>query len=200
MKNGILIFISGIIGVLMIAIVMTIGGNQSRSVELQENLSGAAENAVWDTITGKATMSTDGMITEVVEQLAAALDSDMGTAFRVYQIDADKGLLAVGAAGDYQHPNGTQGDVSWERMVIYERGDEEEVNSCEVQFYKDKEALLTQADCYKRVTVISGLRVKKPSEPKKDGLVFAGWRDSNDYIADFSQAVTKDISYYAAWE
>lgn len=200
MKNGILIFISGIIGVLVMAIVMTIGGNQSRSIELQENLSGAAENAVWDTTTGKATMDADGMITEAVAQMVIALDSDMGTAFRVYQTDADKGLLAVGAAGDYQHPNGTQGDVSWERMVIYERGDEEEVNSCEVRFYKDKEALLTQADCYKRVTVISGLRVKKPSEPKKDGLVFAGWRDSNDYIADFSQAVTGDISYYAAWE
>lgn len=200
MRSGIFIFISAIIGVLMVAIVMTIGGHQVRSGELQENLSGAVENAVLDAVTDKESLNTAEMLAEAAEQLSVVLDSDMETELLVYQAEADMGILSASAKGNYMHPNGEAGDVMWERMAIYEKGDEEEMKQCEVRFYKDKETLLSQGSCYKLMRVLYGSCAAKPVQPKKEGLVFAGWRDSNDYIADFSQAVTGDIVYYAAWE
>ena len=71
---------------------------------------------------------------------------------------------------------------------------------CEVSFYMNKEELMEDGDCYKRCVVMDGETVKMPVEPKLEGASFAGWRDSNDYIADFSQPVHGELSYYAAWE
>lgn len=201
MKNGVLILLNGLLGVILLAIVLTIGGNMNRSVELQENMSGAVEGVVAETMDREADMHASEMMEECIAQMAVALDSDMGVEFRVYQADAEKGILSVRAVGDYQHLNGGQGDVAWERTVICEQnGEDETVSNCEVRFYENKEALLREERCYKVFRVQCGSSIVEPRCPKKEGLVFAGWRDANDYIADFSQIITQDISYYAAWE
>lgn len=201
MKNGVLILLNGLLGVILLAIVMTIGGNMNRSVELQENMSGAVEGVVAETMDREECMYASEMVEECIAQMAVALDSDMGVEFRVYQADAEKGILSVCAVGDYQHLNGEQGDVAWERTVICEQnGEDETVDNCEVRFYENKEALLGEERCYKVFRIQPGSSIAEPGCPKKEGLVFAGWRDANDYIADFSQTITQDISYYAAWE
>lgn len=201
MKNGVLILFSGLLGIVLLTVVMTIGGNMNRSVELQGNLSGAVEGSVAEIKDSKVNRHTDEMLEVCVAQMAVTMDSDMDLEFRVYQSDAVKGILSVCAVGDYQHLNGEQGDTAWERTVIYEQnGKDEAMSDCKVCFYENKELMLTQGNCYKVYKVRSASSIGEPHEPKKEGKVFAGWRDINDYIADFSQPIVQDISYYAVWE
>ena len=93
-------------------------------------------------------------------------------------------------SGAYIHPNGMKGSTEWERVVIREEGAEKEaMKVCEVSFYMNKEAMSGEKECYKKYYVPKGGKVTMPVEPQKAGMVFAGWRDVNDYIADFSQPV-----------
>lgn len=201
MKNGVQILFGGLMGIILLAIVMTIGGNMNRSVELQENMSGAVEGSVAEIKYSGMNAHTDKMLEECIAQMAVALDSDMDIQFRVYQADASKGILSMCAVGDYQHLNGMQGDTAWERTAIYEQSVKEEtMDDCEVCFYENKELMLAKGKCYKIYKILNGSAIPEPDAPKREGKTFAGWRDVNDYIADFSQPIVQNISYYAVWE
>lgn len=201
MKNGVLILLSALLGGILSAVVMTIGEDMNRSVELEENMSGAVEGAVAEIGYREETVYTDEMLGDCVSQMAVVFDSDTDIEVRVYQADAAKGILSVRALGNYKHLNGTKGDTAWERTVIYEEnGEEERMSNCKVRFYEDKELLTAQGKCYKEFVVSNGASIAEPKIPEKEGRTFAGWRDVNDYIADFSQPILEDISYYAVWE
>lgn len=201
MKNGVILLLSGAIGILMLAVIMTICGNMNRSVELQENLSTAMESSVKNLKEQETDRSDDEMLSECIESIALAVDSEMEAAVEVYQADAGKGILSLRTVGRYIHPNGVEGETAWERTVIYERrGETEEMEAYEVSFYTSKEELLRKGICYKSYSVMEGECITSPVEPQKSGMVFAGWKDSNDYMADFSQPVLQNLCYYAAWE
>lgn len=201
MKNGMLILLSALLGGILLAVVVTIGGDVNRSVELEENMSGAVEGAVAEIRYGEENVYTDEMLGDWLSQMAVAFDADMDIEVRVYQADAAKGIMSVCAIGNYRHLNGTKGDTAWERTVIYEgNGGEEQMSICKVRFYENKELLTTQGNCYKEFEVLSGASIAQPHISEKEGRIFAGWRDVNDYIADFSQPILEDISYYAVWE
>lgn len=201
MKNGVLILLSALLGGILFAVVMTIGEDMNRSVELEENMSGAVEGAVAEIRYREETVYTDEMLGDCVSQMAVVFDSDTDIEVRVYQADAAKGILSVCALGNYKHLNETKGDIAWERTVIYEENGEEEcMSNCRVRFYEEKELLTAQGKCYKEFVVSNGESIAEPYISEKEGRRFAGWRDANDYIADFSQPIVEDISYYAVWE
>lgn len=201
MKNGILILLCSSLGVVLMAIVLTIGNHMNRSVEFQENMSGAVERTMEEMVNREQSVRADEMVEECIQQMAISMDSDTDIEFRVYQADAEKGILSVRAVGNYQHLNESQGDVVWERTVIYDQNIKDETETMyRVQFYDTKEELLKDGRCYKTLVVLNGTSISEPYAPTKEGRIFAGWRDINDYVADFSQPVTQDISYYAAWE
>lgn len=201
MKNGVMLLLSGAIGTLILAVVMTICGNMNHSVELQENLSTAMEGSVMEMSGGDADWSEMEMLTECIESMVFAVDSDMALMVEVRQADARKGILSMCTTGKYKHPNGMDGETKWERTVIYEKGEEaEKMEVCKVSFYGSKEDLMSEEACYKSYSVMEGECIMAPVEPRKAGLVFAGWKDSNDYMADFSQPVCQNLCYYAAWE
>ncbi len=201
MKNGVMLLVSGAIGILVFAMVMTICGHMNRSTELQENLSTAAEGALQEGIEGEWIKNDHALLAECIGRMAVALDADTDIVIDVFGIDSQKGILALRMSGNYKHPNGMKGSTEWERVVIRENGEEKEtMEVCEVSFYMNKEAMSDEKECYKKYYVPKGEQVIMPVEPQKDGMVFAGWRDVNDYIADFSQPVDQRISYYAAWE
>ena len=201
MKNGVMLLVSGAIGILVFAMVMTICGHMDRSTELQENLSTAAEGALQGAVHGNAIKNDHALLAECIGRMAVALDADTDMVIDVFGIDSKKGILALRMSGAYIHPNGMNGSTEWERVVIREEGAEKEaMKVCEVSFYMNKEAMSGEKECYKKYYVPKGGKVTMPVEPQKAGMVFAGWRDVNDYIADFSQPVDQRISYYAAWD
>lgn len=201
MKNVALLLVSGILGVMVLAMVMTICGDMNRNTEVRENLSTAMEGALKEVEESEAVHGEKELLAGCIGRMALAADADTDLTFEVCQADAEKGILALRVAGNYAHPNGMEGETSWERVVICERKKEDtRMKVCEVSFYMNKEELLEDGDCYKRCVVMDGETVKMPVEPKLEGVSFAGWRDSNDYIADFSQPVHGELSYYAAWE
>lgn len=201
MKNGVMLLVSGAIGILVFAMVMTICGHMDRSTELQENLSTAAEGALQGAVHGNAIKNDHALLAECIGRMAVALDADTDMVIDVFGIDSKKGILALRMSGAYIHPNGMKGSTEWERVVIREEGAEKEaMKVCEVSFYMNKEAMSGEKECYKKYYVPKGGKVTMPVEPQKAGMVFAGWRDVNDYIADFSQPVDQRISYYAAWD
>ncbi len=201
MKNGVMLLLSGVIGILMLAIVMTICGNMNRSVELQGNLSTAMESTMKNYPEYNVARSDEELLAECIEGMAVAVDSDMEITVEVYQADAQKKILSLRTVGKYMHPNGMEGETEWERTVIYEKkGEIEEMETCEVSFYRNKEELLREGTCYKKYYVAKGECITAPIEPQISGSVFAGWKDSNDYMADFSQPVLQNLCYYAAWE
>ena len=201
MKNGVMLLVSGAIGILVFAMAMTICGHMNRSTELQENLSTAAEGALQEGAEGDWIKNDRALLAECVGRMAVALDADTDIVIDVFGIDSQKGILALRMSGNYKHPNGMKGSTEWDRVVIRENGEEKEaMKVCEVSFYMNKEAMSDGKECYKKYYVPKGEQVIMPVEPQKDGMVFAGWRDVNDYIADFSQPVDQRISYYAAWE
>lgn len=201
MKNGVILLLSGVMGILMLAVVMTICGNMNHSVELQENMSTAMEASVKNIREQETGQSDAQMLSECIESIVLAVDSETEAAVEVYQADAGKGILSLRTVGSYIHPNGMEGDTEWERTLIYEkRGEAEEMETYKISFYMSKEELLGRGTCYKSYSVMEGECITSPVEPQKSGMVFAGWKDSNDYMADFSQPVLQNLCYYAAWE
>lgn len=200
MKNGIWILISSVIGTLLLAIVMAIFGDVNRSVELQENLSTVMEDALQEALHKEGTDKKKEVLGECIEGLALALDSKSDLRLDVYQLDDEKGIIAMRARSSYIHSNGVDGETEWHRIVIHDKEEAETVEYCEVQFYVSKEEMLRERDCYKRISTAKGTCITAPRVPLKEGMQFVEWRDANDYIADFTQGIFENRSYYAVWK
>lgn len=200
MKNGIWILISGVIGTLLLAVVMAIGGNVNRSVELQENLSTVMEGALQEVLYKEGTDKKKELLGECIEGVVFVLDSKSDLRLDVYQLDDEKGIIAMRARSNYIHSNGVDGETEWQRIVIHDKEEVKPVEYCEVRFYGSKEEMLQEKDCYKRISTLGGACIAAPRVPLKEGMQFVEWRDANDYIADFSQIVSENRSYYAVWK
>lgn len=202
MKNVIMMLVSGMLGVLVLAIVMTVCGKMNRSVEVQSSLSSAVEMTVERMVPKGDTSQYTGetAVAECMECMAAAMDTDSDAVLHIYQADAGKGILAMKFTEAFDHPNGMTGETDWERVAIYNRVQEPEKNCYEVRFYKSKGDMLGEVNCYKSYTIQEGAYVAAPMAPVSQGAVFTGWKDGNDYMADFSQPIEQNRCYYAEWE
>lgn len=200
MKNGIWMLISGLIGTLLLAIVMAIWGNTNRSIELQENLSTVMEGALRESICQEESENKK-LVADCIAGLAVVLDSTSDLRLDVYQVDEEKGIIALATGSNYTHSNGVDGETEWQRVVICDKKKgTESVEYCEVQFYKSKDELLQELNLYKKISVLSGECIIAPRAPYKVDAEFVEWRDANDYIADFSQGVSENRAYYAVWK
>lgn len=228
MKNAAMIFVNVVFWAFTLVIAMTVSGRMNRSVELQSNLSSAVESAVSQMsvevaalepeeeaaetplrtveeiavsmAAGENLQSDESLIAaECIEHLAVALDTDSDIQVEVMQSDTKKGVLAIRITENFKHPNGKDGTVTCERVAIWDRVSEAEEGQYEVRFYRTKADMVAEENCYKAYVVREGDRICAPAAPKKENAVFSGWRDSNDYIADFSEPVEQDQTYYAEW-
>lgn len=201
MKNAVMILVSGFLGILTLAVVLTIGGAMNRRNELQSSLSSAMEETVEQTVSDADLLERDmSAVASCVEAMTLSADADSHITAEVYRADMQKGVLTMKFVEDFMHPNGDDGRAEWERTVIYNQLETEEQESYEVRFYLNREMMPDEEACYKTCRVLSGERITPPAEPQGEGLSFEGWMDTNGYMADFSQPVNQNLSYYAAWE
>lgn len=200
-KNVVIMLTCGMLGGLSLAIVMTICGSMNRRVEIQSNLSSAIEQTVEATVTDVAGAYDDNLaLAECMECIGLALDTDSEVTLSVYQADIKKGVLALGIRERFKHPNGTEGTAEWKRSVIYDTTEESQDTQYKVSFYLNKQDMLCEERTYKTYVLQEGNHILEPVSPEAEERTFAGWRDVNDYIADFSQPVQQNLTYYAAWE
>lgn len=196
-----MILISGVSGVIILAIVLTIGGRMSRSVEIQTILSSVVEKPTAQMmVEGEKHYDKCEAVAACMERIAVAVDSDSDIRMEVYGIDEEKGVMAIRVSEIFKHPNGVKSETEWERTVIYDKTEAEQQNCYEVRFYNSKADMLGEGCCYKSYTVQEGEQISPPANPVLQGAAFTEWKDVNDYIADFSQPIEEDRSYYAVWE
>lgn len=200
MRNTIMILMSAILGLITAAAVMAIGGRMNHNVELQSNLSSVVEKTVGEAANGTGTAADDEkMLAACVENLAVALDTDTEVTVEVMEADRKKGILAVRVKEKFMYPNGRTGNVQWERIAIRNQMEEETTEQYEVRFYESRAEMTGKGAYYKSYTVQEGERILAPVTPEKEDAAFVCWKDSKDYIADFSQPVQQNLVYYAQW-
>ena len=199
MKNAAIIISSIILGVLALAIVMTIGGRSERDMELNDNLSSIVEETVDMLLAEKSYDMCDRneFVADMIENLSYVLDSESDITVNIEQADDEKGIMSVKVIVTYNHPNGEVGTVEAVRTVIFNKLDETEKNVCEVKFYTSVEGEL---QCYKRYEVLEGDTIPVPMNPVSAEATFTAWVDCDGQMVDFASPVTQDMCYYAIWQ
>lgn len=195
MKSVAMIVVSTLMWTVTLLIIMTVSGRMNRSVELGSGLSSIVEETLANINVDKVydINSADEFIADFTECLAVQLDSDSDIQVDVMGKDMEKGLLSLQVTEKFRHPNGKPGTVTDERLVLFNRLEETEPQEYSVQF-------IVEGDLYKAYTVHEGDVIAVPVNPAREGLRFLGWKDGNGYLADFTQPVEQDQSYYAEWE
>lgn len=188
------------IGAAVMLIIMTLTGRMNRSMELKSNLPSAVEETVENlAVEQKYNIgNTNEYLADFVENLSRILDSDCDLRVEILSTDEEKGLLSVRVTEEFLHPNGKPGTVECERTVILNKLYKPEPKKYTVKFYASKTDI-GAGECYKTCQVQEGDVLTTPAAPQMEGKTFIGWKDSNDYIADFSAPVIQDLVYYADW-
>ena len=196
MRNVVMMAVSAILGVLSLMIVMSLSGRANRSMELKSNLSSVVEKTVEKMMQNQNYNMNDvnQFIGDMVENLSMVIDSDSELRVSILQIDREKGILCIRVTEEFRHPNGKQGKV-----ILNAKEEVREVQQYAVSFYFSKEDLDNERCCYKRYMVNEGNSVTAPKDPSGEEKIFAGWKDVNDYLADFSVPVEQNVAYYAVW-
>lgn len=179
---------------------------QSRSVrqeELKLSLAEAMEISIKQ-VEGKQFYSDQELADYFIRVFSKQINSDSRFHIRVICADVAEGILSVEVEQMYQYVNGKSGSISCRRTILLDETKDgaEEPESCTVTFYLDLQELENQGVFYKQYEVARGDVVHCPVAPVADYGKgnFLEWRDAAGYLADFSQGVTQDITYYAVYE
>lgn len=203
MKNIVMIIISAIIGAVTLAIIFSVSGRMNRSMELQGSLSSVVEETLENMKISEnqryQIKDYEEFLSDLVGNLAGVTDTDLEITVKVLKAEIEKGLLSVRVCGKFLYPNGMEGILSYDRIVLLNNTREEETAMCKVKFYVTKADLHQDTDIYKEYSVQKEGSIMVPADPQTEEKTFAGWRDINDYIADFSLPAEEDLSYYAEW-
>lgn len=193
MKNVVMLIISIILGAITLVILMSVYGRVNRSAELQV-LSSVVEKTVENMTVSKTydIRNAEEYVADFTENLSVQFDTDSTITVDVMRADKEKGLLSVSVMQTFRHPNGKTGTVHCDRTVILNKTEEPVTPTYTVQFF-------TGDTYYKSYTVYEGDIISAPAGPEMSGAVFIGWKDENDYLADFSQPIEQDVTYYAMW-
>ncbi|SCP98643.1 hypothetical protein [Anaerobium acetethylicum] len=123
MKSVFLGFGITVCSILSIVIVMTLCGTSIRQNELND----AVDSALMDTVenqfedTAYSVNSNEEFATDFMDALLVQINSDSTVMVKILDVDYQKGLLSVEVTETYQHPIGTEGQVSIKRTVIMEQ-------------------------------------------------------------------------------
>lgn len=126
MKTGIRMIAFALIASIALLIVMSVMGRMNRSMEVKSNLSSAVEETVENLAVKKYAVSDmEEYLADFNEALMDFIDTDSEITVQVAGADTEKGILAVKVTETFAHPNGRTGTVSCERVVIFNRLEEE---------------------------------------------------------------------------
>lgn len=195
MKNALISLGLFLFGVCALLIGLTTYGRETRQKELQNNLHSVAEQTVKIATSDRSYNIADNneMMADTVENMVMNIVTDSNLECDFHGIDQEKGLLSVDFTETYQHPDGQDAKVEYDRTVICDKKEEDKM--CTVKFYIAPDDQI----CYTSLNILTGDKIAAPVEPTEKDREFSGWIDSNGYLADFSLPVQHDMTYYASW-
>lgn len=207
MKHMVLGVLSGGIVILFVAVLLTMQHKNVRKEELEQSLTEAMETTM-QMVQADADRdyTSEDMRTLLIRNLVPQMNSDSELTVRIVEADAEKGLLSVEVEEQFSYPGGKQGRIECFRTILAEREEEEKweenIDMHTVTFYRSKEEMEQGKSYYKKMEIQNGDACISPAEPISDDLKkkFLEWRDSQDYLADFSQCVEENQTYYAVFE
>lgn len=161
-----------ILGILCVAVVLTVTGRSTRKTETEHALAEAIDSTMSGVMQDMSytLADKDQFIADFLESLLVQLDSKSDVKVSILEADAEKGILSVEVTEIYKHPNGKTGTVSAVRTVIFDQEQEEEPEYCTVNFYTADNEL------YKSYTLPKGQVCTIPVPPQKDGKNFRQWQ------------------------
>lgn len=198
MRNLIMSIFAAVLGICCLCIVCAISGRNARQMELNANLGNAVESTVAAAKTQGESLTHREFLADAVESMIGSLRTESSVEIRIWGAEEEKGMLGMEVVEMFQYPNGKKGKTAYSRTVIFDHKKESD-GPYTVKFYRNKADMQSNAECYKTFVVEAGEKLKEPVRPALEDREFEGWRDINDYIADFSQTVEEDIVYYGAW-
>ena len=207
MKHMVLGVLSGGIVILFVVVLLTMQHKNVRKEELEQSLTEAMETTM-QMVQADADRdyTSEDMRTLLIRNLVPQMNSDSELTVRIVEADAKKGLLSVEVEEQFSYPGGKQGRIECFRTILAEREEEEKgeenIDMHTVTFYRSKEEMEQGKSYYKKMEIQNGDACISPAEPISDDLKkkFLEWRDSKDYLADFTQCVEENQTYYAVFE
>lgn len=211
MKHMVFGVLSGGIVILFVVMLLTIQHKNVRKEELEQSLTEAMETTLQmvqaDVVRD---YTSEDMRTLLIRNLVPQMNSDSELTVRMLAADAEKGLLSVEVEEYFSYPGGKMGSIKCCRTILTDDdGDGEETEKGEkevamqtVIFYRSREEMEQGKSYYKKLEIQKGDYCTSPAEPVCDDLKkkFLEWRDSKDYLADFTQCVEENQTYYAVFE
>ncbi|MGN0342766.1 MAG: hypothetical protein ACI4DO_08225 [Roseburia sp.] len=203
MKNIVFGMVGGILILLFSVMLVMLQSRSVRREELKLSLAEAMEAAMKQA--GRQQFGSNQELSDYfVRTFTEQVNSDSQIQIRVICADVSEGILSVEVEQTYQYINGKTGSISCSRTMLLERTDTAngEPEYCTVTFYLDQQDMENQGNYYKQYEVAMGDVVHCPVAPAADygKGCFLEWRDAAGYLADFSQGVTQDVTYYAVYE
>lgn len=207
MKNMVFGLITSGTVILFAVLFLTLLHKNIRREELEQSLAEAMEVTMqtWgneQNAEERKLCDEEALSDYLVQALSVQLESDSAVAVKVLAADADKGLLSAEVTEEFTYPGGQTGSVRAQRTMIADREEAVTEELHTVRFFRSKEDMENGSNVYKQFQIQHGDRMIEPGKPQSEegNSVFKEWRDGNDYLSDFSQAVEEDLAYYAVYE
>lgn len=207
MKHMVFGFLTGTIMILFIILLLTFQYKNVRREELEQGLAEAMEFTMqtWKEACedkDRAPLEKEELSTQLIQALSMQLQSDAVLTVNILASDEKKGLLSVEVIEEFRYPGGQTGRIKSNRTILADEVIEETTEKAmhTVTFFLTKDDLQRGTNIYKQCRIQHGDLPVCPKEPETEMAEFKEWRDSNDYLSDFSQAVESDCAYYAVFE
>lgn len=195
MRSTATLFITIILGILTIVMTVTMCGRMNRSTEIRSNTDSAAEDTVSAAKVTEdyAIASNQEMLSDFMESMSVAMDSNGALEMKVMGVDFDKGMLSVNVNEKFTNPNGNAGLIKDDgKTVILNKLTEEQIKTFTVTFYKNA----GDTEIYKKYVLNEGEAIPVPAAPSQDGKTFTGWTCSTGSLSD---PVSNDMECYGQW-
>lgn len=226
MKNVMIGIGLTLITVVVILILFTIYGQNTRQNEVEEALAVAVEQTLDNLKISKnyEVDDKDEFVADLMQNLVLAIESDSELEVNVLSVDTEKGLLDVEVVEKFKQPNGSTGEANYRKTVILEEFHRKEPNYYFVKFeYAKTEEAYKDGNFmnYKVFSISEGSNVifpeKAPSQKAKnegETRTFKGWSltkpsSGNEYSPEIvsltmedgsKMTVTNELVFYAVFE
>lgn len=199
MKNVVIGFASAVIILLVILILYTIQGKETRNEEIHDSIETAMTNTA-EKMKEEDYKTDEEMTAVFLENVLQGTDSVSDVEVNILTADAKKGILSAEVTEVYQNPNGEEGKASSVRTVILDKQQPEtKEERYTATFYLDEE--MSQEQLYKTVTLTKGERLRQPKKPEDNKKDFVEWRDAQTgQKAEFDKEIREDKTYYGVWK